>query len=590
MATENKNVLGREGTEAQLRTRLSAGQMGKATDNNKLVHKSRVLDTGVNIVTTFLSEAETLSLINSAGNGSIYWGDPVENFVDLPGGDPFGTVRLVTSERVLYTINVFNNWQPSGVVDLQIAYNNSVSPEIVTDATRGALTLKNGQALDTEKVLEVANIAGTVTASVDGNGEATLNALETIGGGTFGGIIKPTKRVQLYKESDSTKRVTLKYDSADTLGSLYVWDETLAAIIGLYLGGFNDTTYNMKLDDSRNVEFGGQILQGNVSPSTEGIICESLKVEGAGTFGGQILQGTVTDTGEGIIGERIMAESGYNTPNLTNGFSNVFNCDSDANAAVLSIQRGTANIHEFRQRSTDIGVSDLKAHIANDGSFNTLGDIVALGDLEVAQNIGTTDQNSNPLVLQADGPAPVHIGQSGGANDTDLEVYGQITSENGLFTDGPTKFGSYTTTEKNALSVSAGSQIFDTTLAKMCSYNGTAWETTNPTNSRTLTLQEPTTSDNITIFRTDADITVQGVISISTGTSPSTTYVLKHSTDRSATGNLLTTTDTTTSTTTGDIAPLSDSTIPADSWVWLETSAASGSNVYLSIDIKYTED
>ena len=112
MATENKNVLGREGTEAQLRTRLSAGQMGKATDNNKLVHKSRVLDTGVNIVTTFLSEAETLSLINSGGNGSIYWGDPVENFVDLPGGDPFGTVRLVTSERALYTINIVNNWQP----------------------------------------------------------------------------------------------------------------------------------------------------------------------------------------------------------------------------------------------------------------------------------------------------------------------------------------------------------------------------------------------------------------------------------------------------------------------------------------------
>ena len=118
MATENKNVLGREGTEAQLRTRLSAGQMGKATDNNKLVHKSRVLDTGVNIVTTFLSEAETLSLINSGGNGSIYWGDPVENFVDLPGGDPFGTVRLVTSERALYTINIVNNWQPFEGEDL----------------------------------------------------------------------------------------------------------------------------------------------------------------------------------------------------------------------------------------------------------------------------------------------------------------------------------------------------------------------------------------------------------------------------------------------------------------------------------------
>ncbi len=108
--------------------------------------------------------------------------------------------------------------------------------------------------------------------------------------------------------------------------------------------------------------------------------------------------------------------------------------------------------------------------------------------------------------------------------------------------------------------------------------------------NRTLTLQAPTSADNITIFRTDVAITAQEVIAVSTGTSPSTTYILRHSTDRSAVGNLLTTSGTTTSTTSGDIATLSDSTIPADSWIWLETSAVSGSNVYLTIDIKYTED
>jgi hypothetical protein len=108
--------------------------------------------------------------------------------------------------------------------------------------------------------------------------------------------------------------------------------------------------------------------------------------------------------------------------------------------------------------------------------------------------------------------------------------------------------------------------------------------------NRTLTLQAPTSADNITIFRTDVAITAQEVIAVSTGTSPSTTYILRHSTDRSAVGNLLTTSGTTTSTTSGDTATLSDSTIPTDSWIWLETSAVSGSNVYLTIDIKYTED
>ena len=108
--------------------------------------------------------------------------------------------------------------------------------------------------------------------------------------------------------------------------------------------------------------------------------------------------------------------------------------------------------------------------------------------------------------------------------------------------------------------------------------------------NRTLTLEAPTATENITIFRTDVAITIQEVIAVSTGTSPSTTYQIKHSTDRSAVGNNLTTSGTTTSTTTGDIATLSVVSVPADSWVWLITTAATGTSVKLSIDIRYTID
>jgi hypothetical protein len=111
-----------------------------------------------------------------------------------------------------------------------------------------------------------------------------------------------------------------------------------------------------------------------------------------------------------------------------------------------------------------------------------------------------------------------------------------------------------------------------------------------PTLSKTLTYESPTSSDDITIFRTDVNITVQEVIAVSTGSSASTTYQLKHSTDRSAAGNALTTSAVTTSITTGDTATLSDATIPANSWVWLETTGATGTNVTLAIDIRYTED
>ena len=53
---------------------------------------------------------------------------------------------------------------------LQNAYNNSTTPEIVTDATRVALTLRRGSAADTDLVLEVQNGAAVTKFSVSGNG------------------------------------------------------------------------------------------------------------------------------------------------------------------------------------------------------------------------------------------------------------------------------------------------------------------------------------------------------------------------------------------------------------------------------------
>jgi len=108
--------------------------------------------------------------------------------------------------------------------------------------------------------------------------------------------------------------------------------------------------------------------------------------------------------------------------------------------------------------------------------------------------------------------------------------------------------------------------------------------------NKTFTLEAPTATEDMTIFRTDVAITVQEVIAVSVGTTPSTTYQLKHSTDRNAAGNALTTSAATTSTTTGNVATLSDATIPANSWVWFETTAASGTNVRITIDIRYTID
>jgi len=57
-----------------------------------------------------------------------------------------------------------------GTTTLQQAYSNSATPEITTDATLGALSVKRGSASDYDKVLEVQKGDGTVTASFDGEG------------------------------------------------------------------------------------------------------------------------------------------------------------------------------------------------------------------------------------------------------------------------------------------------------------------------------------------------------------------------------------------------------------------------------------
>lgn len=62
---------------------------------------------------------------------------------------------------------------------LQQAYNNSSDPEILTDSTRGAFTVRRGSAADTDTIYEGQNGAGTNTFSVTGNGlinSATLTA------------------------------------------------------------------------------------------------------------------------------------------------------------------------------------------------------------------------------------------------------------------------------------------------------------------------------------------------------------------------------------------------------------------------------
>lgn len=110
--------------------------------------------------------------------------------------------------------------------------------------------------------------------------------------------------------------------------------------------------------------------------------------------------------------------------------------------------------------------------------------------------------------------------------------------------------------------------------------------------SKTITIESPTSSEDISIFFTNKAITVTEVRAITVGTSPSTTWKIYHETNRSSSGNdLIIAGTTTTSQSSGnDLTSFDDATIVADSFIWLETSAQSGTVQELSITIFYTED
>lgn len=113
------------------------------------------------------------------------------------------------------------------------------------------------------------------------------------------------------------------------------------------------------------------------------------------------------------------------------------------------------------------------------------------------------------------------------------------------------------------------------------------------TYTKDLTIQNPEAAQEFTMFYTPVAITITELATVLIGSStPSVTVDIHHSTDRSAAGNaLITTPSATTSTTTGSvITSFDDATIPADSWVWVEIDAQSGTVTECFVNVSYTKD
>jgi len=101
-------------------------------------------------------------------------------------------------------------------------------------------------------------------------------------------------------------------------------------------------------------------------------------------------------------------------------------------------------------------------------------------------------------------------------------------------------------------------------------------------------VENPSSSEDIGWFRTYVPTTIATISAVLVGSStPSVTFTVRYAADRSAAGTeLLTAGRTVTSVTTGSNFTPDVTTIPADVWVWLETTAQSGtvSELLVAID------
>lgn len=109
--------------------------------------------------------------------------------------------------------------------------------------------------------------------------------------------------------------------------------------------------------------------------------------------------------------------------------------------------------------------------------------------------------------------------------------------------------------------------------------------------SKSVTVESPTSSEDISLFYTDEAITITKIVYVITG-STSVTTTIRYHTDRNNTGTEVVTGGTTAnSTTTGNVVTsFNDATVPADSFVRLETTALSGTPTSLNVTVFYKQD
>jgi hypothetical protein len=263
--------------------------------------------------------------------------------------------------------------------------------------------------------------------------------------------------------------------------------------------------------------------------------------------------------------------------------------------ATLKTDLGLTGTNSGDQTSI-VGITGTKAQFntaVTDGDFMYVGDAPTAHTLDGHSNV-TITANSSGEILKWNGSAWINntLAEAGiqpaGAYLTS-EVDGSVTNEGSL------TVGAGSSTTSTIVSNTSGSTpvTIEAGAGMAISESGsTITLASNAEYIKSATIEAPTATENITLFYTRKAITIREVSDVMRGTSPSVTWQIKYAATRNSGSptNLFSASRTTTSLSGATTTTFNDATIAAGNWIWLETSAVSGTNDSLAISITYTID
>lgn len=343
------------------------------------------------------------------------------------------------------------------------------------------------------------------------------------------------------------------------------------------------------LDSHSNVTItsntSGEILKWNGSAWVNNTLAEA-GIQPAGSYLTSEVDGSISNEGSLTVG-------------AGTGTTSIINSNTSGSTGVTLAVAGTGiAISESGNTITLTGsalTSEVDGSITNEGFNGVTAGGATSSVIQGYNSSGTATGTGVTINVAGTG---LSISESVSTNGGSItltssaltsEVDGSVTNEGSL------TVGAGTSTTSTIVSNTSGSTPVTIGAGSGMTISESGSTITLASNAeyiKSVTVEEPTATENITLFYTRKAITIREVSDVMRGTSPSVTWQIKYASTRNSGSptNLFSSSRTTTSLSGATTTTFNDATIAAGNWIWLETSAVSGTNQSLSISIAYTID